>query len=120
MTGDTFEKIKKGVKDTAEKITDSAKKVADPDTYTGSDEEKEIKENREYNEAGGKEPMNPDDIAGHEPTAVKRDQDTEIAEGVGNHDVNNSGPNHSLCSWIFHSKFSTAYFLYLLGETYIY
>ena len=80
MTGDTFEKIKKGVKDTAEKITDSAKKVADPDTYTGSDEEKEIKENREYNEAGGKEPMNPDDIAGHEPTAVKRDQDTEIAE----------------------------------------
>jgi hypothetical protein len=81
MTGDTFEKIKKGVKDTAEKITDSAEKVADPDTYTGSDEEKEIKENREYNEAGGKEPMNPDDIAGHEPTAVKRDQDTEIAEG---------------------------------------
>ena len=80
MTGDTFEKIKKGVKDTAEKITDSPEKVADPDTYTGSDEEKEIKENREYNEAGGKEPMNPDDIAGHEPTAVKRDQDTEIAE----------------------------------------
>ncbi|TLX88191.1 MAG: hypothetical protein E6L04_01325 [Thaumarchaeota archaeon] len=79
MTGDTFEKIKKGVKDTAEKITDSAEKVADPDTYTGSDEEKGV--NREYNEAGGKEPMKPEDIAGHEPTAVKRDQDTEIAEG---------------------------------------
>lgn len=79
MTGDTFEKVKKGVKDTAEKITDSAEKAADPDTYTGSDEEKEV--NREYNEAGGKEPMNPEDIAGHEPTAVKRDQDTEIAEG---------------------------------------
>ena len=79
--GDTLDKIKKGVKDTAEKITDSAEKVADPDTYTGSDEEKEINKNREYNEAGGKEPMNPEDIAGHEPTAVKRDQDTEIAEG---------------------------------------
>jgi hypothetical protein len=78
MAGDTFEKIKKGVKDTAEKVTDSAEKVADPDTYTGSDQEKEI--NREYNEAGGKEPMNPEDVAGHEPTAVKRDQDTEIAE----------------------------------------
>ena len=77
--GDTFEKVKKGVKDTAEKITDSAEKVADPDTYTGSDEEKGV--NREYNEAGGKEPMKPEDIAGHEPTAVKRDQDTEIAEG---------------------------------------
>jgi hypothetical protein len=77
--GDTFEKIKKGVKDAAEKVTDSAEKVADPDTYTGSDQEKES--NREYNEAGGKEPMKPEDIAGHEPTAVKRDQDTEIAEG---------------------------------------
>jgi hypothetical protein len=30
--------------------------------------------------AGGKEPMNSEDIGGHEPTAVKRDQDTEIAE----------------------------------------
>ena len=79
MTGDTFEKIKKGVKDTAEKITDSAEKVADPDTYTGSDQEKEV--NREYNKAGGKEPMKPEDIAGHEPTAVRRDQDTQIAEG---------------------------------------
>jgi hypothetical protein len=74
MTGDTFEKIKKGVKDTAEKITDSAEKVADPDTYTGSDEEKDFNKNREYNEAGGKEPMNPGDIAEHEPTAVKRDK----------------------------------------------
>ena len=72
MTWDTFEKIKKGVKDTAEKITDSAEKVADPDTYTGSDEEKEV--NRQNNEAGGKEPMNPEDIAEHEPTAVKRDK----------------------------------------------
>jgi hypothetical protein len=70
--GDTLDKIKKGVKDTAEKITDSAEKVADPDTYTGSDEEKEV--NRQNNEAGGKEPMNPEDIAEHEPTAVKRDK----------------------------------------------
>jgi hypothetical protein len=77
MTGDTFEKIKKGIKDTAEKITDSAEKVADPDTYTGSDEENEIKKNREYNEAGGKEPMNPEDIAEHEPTAVKREKNKE-------------------------------------------
>jgi hypothetical protein len=78
MAGHTFEKIKKGVKDTAEKITDSAEKAADPDTYTGSEQEKEIK--REYNEAGGKEPMNPEDVAGHDPTAVKRDEETEIAE----------------------------------------
>jgi len=81
MTGDTFEKVKKGVKDTAEEVKETAEKITDPDTYTGSAQEKEIKENREYNEAGGKEPMNPEDIAGHEPTALKRDQDTEIAEG---------------------------------------
>jgi hypothetical protein len=77
--GDTLDKIKKGVKDTAEKVTDTAEKVADPDTYTGSDQEQES--NREYKGAGGKEPMNPEDIAEHEPTAVKRDQDTEIVEG---------------------------------------
>ncbi len=70
MAGDTFEKIKKGVKDTAEKVADSAEKVADPDTYTGSDDEKE----RTEIEKGGKEPMNPEDIAEHEPTAVKRDK----------------------------------------------
>jgi hypothetical protein len=70
MTEDTFDKIKKGVKDAAEKVTDI-------DTYTGSDEEK-VK--RVYNQAGDKEPMNPEDIAEHEATAVKRDQYTEIAE----------------------------------------
>jgi hypothetical protein len=76
MTG-TFDKIKKGVKETAEKVTDSAEKAVDPDTYTGSDEERK---NKDYSQAGSKEPMNPGDIAGHEPTAVKRDQDTDIAE----------------------------------------
>ena len=74
MTG-TFDKIKKGIKDTAEKVTDSAEKAVDPDTYTGSPEEKK----RDYTEAGGKEPMNPEDIAGHEPTAVKR-EGTYIAD----------------------------------------
>jgi hypothetical protein len=70
MTEDTFDKIKKGVKDAVEKVTDT-------DTHTGSDEEK-VK--RVYNQAGDKEPMNPEDIAEHEATAVKRDQYTEIAE----------------------------------------
>jgi hypothetical protein len=72
-TKDTFEKVKKGIKDTAEGVKDSAEKVVDPDTYTGSNDEKE-RENRDYNQAGGKEPMNPEDIASHEPTAVKRDK----------------------------------------------
>jgi hypothetical protein len=61
--GDTFDKVKEGVKKAADKITDS-------DTYLGSEDEKEYREN----EKGGSEPMNPEDIAEHEPTAVKRDK----------------------------------------------
>jgi len=71
MTEDTFEKVKKGVKETAEGIKETAEEAIDPDTYTGSHDERK---NREFNEAGGKEPMNPEDIAEHEPTAVKRDK----------------------------------------------
>ena len=66
----TFDKIKEGFKKTADKVGDSAEKVADPDTYKGSKDEKEYREN----EKGGSEPMNPEDIAEHEPTAVKRDK----------------------------------------------
>ena len=68
--GDTFDKVKEGVKKAAGKVEDSAEKVVDPDTYTGSEDEKDVREN----EKGGKEPMNPEDIAEHEPTAVKRDK----------------------------------------------
>jgi len=68
--GNIFDKIKRAFRDTAEKTTDSAQKVADPEVYTGSYNENENREN----EKGGKEPMNPEDIAEHEPTAVKRDK----------------------------------------------
>jgi hypothetical protein len=61
--GDTLEKVKEKAKKAADKITDS-------DTYLGSDDEKENRQN----EKGEKEPMNPQDIAEHEPTAVKRDK----------------------------------------------
>jgi hypothetical protein len=78
--GDTFDKVKEGLKKAGSKVEDTAKDVVDPDTYTGSDQEKEKEVNREYNETGGKEPMNPEDIAKHKPGAVKRDQDTDIAD----------------------------------------
>ncbi|MGB8027976.1 MAG: hypothetical protein WCE95_10265 [Nitrososphaeraceae archaeon] len=61
--GDTVEEVKDEVKQAAKKVTDS-------DTYLGSDD---VKENRDI-EAGGKDPMNPEEIAKHEPTAVKRDK----------------------------------------------
>jgi uncharacterized protein YoxC len=78
---DTTERVIEGVKDTVkgvkEGVEDTAEEVVEADTYTGSDDERE---KREYNEAGGKEPMNPESIAANEPTAVKRDQDTDIAD----------------------------------------
>ena len=67
--GNIFDKIKRAFRDTAEKTTDSAQKVADPEVYTGS---YNANENRE-NEKGGKEPMNAEDIAERKPTAVKKD-----------------------------------------------
>ena len=66
---DTFDKVKEGVKKAAGKVEDSAEKVTDPDTYTGSNNENENREN----EKGGKEPMNAEDIAERKPIAVKRD-----------------------------------------------
>jgi hypothetical protein len=74
MTGDTFEKIKKGVKDVVGGATDKAEDVVDPDTYKGSDNSDQ---QRDYNQPGGKEPMNPEDIG---QTAVERGQDTAITE----------------------------------------
>jgi len=67
----TAQGVKESVEDTAEGVEDTAEEVVDPETHTGSDDNTE---NRDYNEAGGKEPMNPEDIASHEPTAVKRDK----------------------------------------------
>jgi len=48
--GNTFDKIKRAFRGTAEKTTDSTQKVADPDVYTGSNN---ANENR-ANEKGGK------------------------------------------------------------------
>jgi hypothetical protein len=72
--GDTVEEVKDSVEDTVEEVKEgvkkNAEKITDSDTYLGSDDEKENKDN----EVGGKDPMNPDDVAKHEPTAVKRDK----------------------------------------------
>lgn len=68
--GETFDRIKKAFKGCAQKTANSAEKVADPQTYAGS---KNANENRDY-ERKGREPMNPEDIWGDEPAAVKRDK----------------------------------------------
>ena len=65
------QEVKEAVEDTAEGVEETARGTTDSETYTKSYEQTE---NREYDKAGGKDPMDPDDIAKHEPTAVKRDK----------------------------------------------
>ena len=81
MTGDTVDKIKKGVKETLggvkEGVEDTAHDVKEgvEDTAEGvKDTAEDVVVPETYNESGGKGPMNPEDIASHEPTAVKRDK----------------------------------------------
>ncbi|MGV8107784.1 MAG: hypothetical protein ACP5OH_08445 [Nitrososphaerota archaeon] len=73
----TVEGVKEGVEKTADAFEETADEVTETDTYKRlSEERKNTKydENRDYDKLGGKEPMNPEDIAEHEPTAVKRDK----------------------------------------------
>jgi hypothetical protein len=67
------EETKEGVEETAEGVKGTGREATDNCSC-------EDHENRDYNQPGGKEPMNPEDIASHEPTAVSRNQDTEITE----------------------------------------
>ena len=67
---DTVENTIKEVKD-EDDVKLAAKKLTDSDTYLGSDENKEIRDDQD----GGKDPMNSEDIAKHEPAAVKRDKE---------------------------------------------
>ena len=69
---DTFDKLKAGAKAVAKKVTD-------PDKDLGAEYEKEKgKEGagdfEQSDKSGGKDPMSPEKIASHEPTAVKRDK----------------------------------------------
>jgi actin-related protein len=66
---DTFDKLKHKAKEVAEKVTDK-------DIYTGDDDENKNNDKRYATEREhrSKEPMNPEDIGKHEPTAVKRDK----------------------------------------------
>jgi hypothetical protein len=67
---DTVEDTIKEVKD-EDDVKLAAKKITDSDTYLGSEENKEIRDDQD----GGKDPMNSEDIAKHEPAAVKRDKE---------------------------------------------
>jgi hypothetical protein len=69
---DTFDKLKAGAKAVAKKVTD-------PDKDLGAEYNKEKGKERagdyeQTDESGSKDPMSPEKIASHEPTAVKRDK----------------------------------------------
>lgn len=73
---DTVENtVENSVENTIEEVKDqddvklAAKKLTDSATYRDSVDNEEKMDNQEE----GKDPMNPADIANHEPTAVKRD-----------------------------------------------
>jgi hypothetical protein len=68
---DTFDKLKAGAKAVAKKVTDPGKDLgAEYDKQKG----KERAGDGQTNESGSKDPMSPEKIASHEPTAVKRDK----------------------------------------------
>ena len=67
---DAFDKLKAGTKAVAKKVTDPSKDLGDE-----YDKEKGIgRAQGQTDESGAKDPMSPEKIASHEPTAVKRDK----------------------------------------------
>jgi hypothetical protein len=70
-TGDAFDKLKAGAKAVAKKVTD-------PDKDLGSEYQKENGKEKagdyETDASGSNDPMSPEKITSHEPTAVKRDK----------------------------------------------
>ncbi len=66
-TEDTFDKLKAGVKAVAKKVTAPSKDL-------GDEYDKEKGKERAGDESGSNDPMSPEKIASHEPTAVKRDK----------------------------------------------
>jgi hypothetical protein len=63
--------VKEAVEDTAEGAEENARDATDSDTYKAS-----------YGETKNSEPLNPEDIVSHKPTALQRNEDTGISEDV--------------------------------------
>jgi hypothetical protein len=71
-TEDTFDKLKAGAKAVAKKVTDPGKDLGDE---YNKEKSREIGvDYRETDASGSNDPMSPEKVASHEPTAVKRDK----------------------------------------------
>lgn len=85
---DTFDKLKAGAKAVAEKVTHPGKDLGDE-----YDKERGKETSTDYQraaESGSNDPMSPEKIAAHEPTAVKRDS----ALKTGGEPLTNFGGNN--------------------------
>jgi hypothetical protein len=70
-TEDAFDKLKAGAKAVARKVSDPSK---DFDDEYRREKGEERAGGFETDDSGTKDPMSPEKIASHEPTAVKRDK----------------------------------------------
>ena len=85
----TFDKLKAGAKAVAKKVTDPGKDLGDE-----YDKERGKENSRDYEQTTGtgtNDPMSPEKIASHEPTAVRRDPN----QRTGGEPVSNGGTNNS-------------------------
>jgi hypothetical protein len=74
----TFDKLKAGAKAVAKKVTDPGKDVGDEyDKERGKENSKDYEQTTE---SGASDPMSPEKIASHEPTAVRRDPNHPITQ----------------------------------------
>ena len=71
---DTFDKLKAGAKAVAKKVTDPSKDLGDEYDKEKGKERAEDFSQTQTNDSVTKDPMSPENIASHEPTAVKRDK----------------------------------------------
>ena len=85
----TFDKLKAGAKAVAKKVTDPGKDLGDE-----YDKERGKENSKDYEQttgSGTSDPMSPEKIASHEPTAVRRDHNQGTSgEPISSQDTNNT------------------------------
>ena len=85
----TFDKLKAGAKAVAKKVTDPGKDLGDE-----YDKERGKENSKNYEQttgSGTSDPMSPEKIASHEPTAVRRDHNQGTSgEPISSQDTNNT------------------------------
>jgi hypothetical protein len=85
----TFDKLKAGAKAVAKKVTDPGKDLGDE--YNNEKGKGNSKDYEQTPVSGSSDPMSPEKIASHEPTAVRRDPNQD----TGGDPISSGGTNDS-------------------------